>query len=115
VQYITSPRAAELAMATFMRVSLNYQDARVTPVGADGGIDVSSSSALAQVKQEAFQTGRPALQRLVGARGTETALDLLFFSAVGFTRHAKEYADEVDIAIFVYDVVGKVEPANPRI
>ena len=62
------------------RVEWGYSGARVTGRGADSGVDVVSARAVAQVKQESYQTGRPALQRLHGAHGEDRSRDLLFLS-----------------------------------
>jgi len=89
-----------------------FQDARVTTGGADGGIDVESARALAQVKFEAAQVGRPSLQRLVGARGRNHHKQLLFFSGAGYGDLAVAYADEMEVALFRYDLTGAVSPVN---
>lgn len=109
--YINTPRQAEFNAVAQMR-TLGYLDAQVCAPGADGGIDVSSERALAQVKHRGAQTGRPDIQRLYGARGDQTHLDLLFFSASGYSRHAVEYADEAGIMLFTYDLSGELEPVN---
>jgi hypothetical protein len=111
VGYINTPRQAEFNAVAKMR-TLGYLDAQVCAPGADGGIDVSSERALAQVKHRGAQTGRPDIQRLYGARGDQTHLDLLFFSASGYSRHAVEYADEAGIMLFTYDLSGELEPVN---
>ena len=112
MEYITTPEAAETIAAARMR-EFGYSDARVTGRGADGGMNVVSARAEAQVKQESYQTGRPALQRLYGARGDDRSRDLLFFSAAGYSRQAVAYADTVGIALFTYDVLGRIAAANP--
>ena len=65
---ITSWQEAERNAARWMR-HWGFGDARLTSSGADGGVDVRARAAVAQVKFEASQVGRPALQRLYGARG----------------------------------------------
>lgn len=102
---------AENLAAQWMR-GHGYPDARTTTGGADGGIDVRSRKAIAQVKMEGKAVGRPALQRLVGARGNNTQLELLFFSASGYTDTAKKYANEMRIALLTYDTAGHVRAAN---
>lgn len=108
---IDSWERAEQNAAAWMRY-WGYDDARVTQGGADGGVDVVSGSALAQVKFEAHQVGTPALQRLVGARRKDLHKHLLFFSGAGYARPAVEYADTMDIALFKYDLLGVVSPVN---
>lgn len=108
---IDSWRAAEENAAVWMRF-WGYPDARVTQGGPDGGVDVMSSLALAQVKFEAVQTGTPALQRLVGARRNDHHKALFFFSGAGFSTPAIDYADHMDIALFKYDLVGRMTPSN---
>ncbi|MBM4574968.1 hypothetical protein GS896_25720 [Rhodococcus hoagii] len=109
--FIGSPREAEVNAATHMR-SLGFSDARITAAGADGGIDVVASGAIAQVKWKAAQTGRPDLQRLVGARGNDTGLQLLFYSGTPYSRHAQDYADTVGMALFTYNPSGAAQPVN---
>jgi hypothetical protein len=103
--------AAEENAAAWMR-DWGYPDARVTPPGRDGGVDVRSREALAQVKFEAAQVGAPALQRLVGARAREHHKELFFFSGAGFASTAVEYADTMDIALFQYDLLGRMTAKN---
>lgn len=102
---------AEMLAAWYMR-RLGFSDARVTPRGADGGIDVRASRALAQVKFKANVTSRPDLQRLFGARGHDTHLDLYFFSQSGYSSQALTYADDVGMLLFEFDVTGEVQPVN---
>ncbi|WP_068277129.1 restriction endonuclease [Aldersonia kunmingensis] len=109
--YINTPREAEFNAVARMR-SLGYLDAHVCEPGADGGVDAISERALGQVKHKGSQVGRPDIQRLYGARGDRTHLDLLFFSASGYSRHAVDYADEAGIMLFTYDLSGELEPAN---
>lgn len=108
---IDSWRTAEDNAADWMRF-WGYTDARCTSGGPDGGVDIRSSHALAQVKMEATQVGSPELQRLVGARGRDHHLGLLFFTGAGYSRKAVEYADTMDIALFSYRLDGTVDPVN---
>jgi hypothetical protein len=108
---ITSWQIAETNAAAWMRY-WGYRDARVTSGGPDSGIDVRSSAALAQVKFEAHQVGRPVLQRLVGARGRDHGLELLCFTGTGYSAAAVEYGSEMDIALFTYDLSGAMRPIN---
>lgn len=108
MQFITSARLAELNAQSKMR-GLGFLDAIATPVGADGGIDVTSHYAVAQVKWKGAQAGRPELQQLHGASlGKQT----LFFSAAGYTDQAIQYASKVGMSCYVYDPLGALELVN---
>lgn len=111
MQYIRTFDQAEQNAALQMR-ALGYTDARVTPPGADKGIDVLSSTAVAQVKWRGAQVSRPDLHRLYGARGSRHHLDMLFFAASKYSGPAIEYANGVDIALFVYSPTGELDPVN---
>ena len=108
---ITTPRDAELAAALKMRL-LGFADAKATAIGPDAGIDVVAARALAQVKWEVSKTGRPALQRLYGARGARTDKDLYFFSLAGYSDHAIAYAQEHRMFLYLLRVDGSAVPAN---
>jgi hypothetical protein len=108
---IDSWRVAEENAAAWMRY-WGHSDASCTPAGADGGIDVRARTAVAQVKFEAAQVGAPAVQRLVGARGVNQSLALYFFSGAGFARPAVEYAEMMGIALFKYDLLGRMTPVS---
>lgn len=100
--------AEELA-AWYMQTHLKITDAARTRSGADGGVDVYSSSAAAQVKHQGVPVGAPAVQAAVGAaRGRKT----LFFSLSGYTSQAHAYAEEVGACLFVYDIYGAVTPTG---
>ncbi|MEI4745879.1 restriction endonuclease [Rhodococcus erythropolis] len=110
MQYIQTPHDAELNAAEAMK-AWGFGDAVATTGGADGGIDVRSKRALAQVKWKGGVTGRPDIQNLYGARGMGDEL-LFFFSASGYSDQAVVYADQVGISLFTYDPIGAVEAAN---
>ena len=88
-----------------------FPDAVATNGGSDGGIDVRSSRALAQVKWKGGATGRPDIQNLVGARGNGTQ-QLIFFSASGYSQQAIAYANEMNVLLMTYDPLGEVEGVN---
>ncbi|MFF2773154.1 restriction endonuclease, partial [Streptomyces bacillaris] len=99
-------QAAELAAAEHLK-SLGFIDAQRTQSGADGGIDVESSEAAAQVKFYANPVGRPDVQRLRGAaHGYRIAV---FYSTGGYTKEAVEYADQASVALFFMDPYGRAE------
>ncbi|MEU2614231.1 restriction endonuclease [Micromonospora sp. NPDC007271] len=104
-------RDAEHNAAAWMRY-WGYRDARANPGGSDGGIDVCASDALAQVKYQAFAVGRPALQLLFGARGHATHKQLIFFTGSDYASTAVAYADEHNIALFVYSLDGSMAAVN---
>ena len=107
--YIRDAVAAEQNAADRMR-ELGFSDARITPAGADNGIDVVASSALAQVKWRGAQVPRADIQRLFGARGHRRDVSLLFFAASGFSKAAVECADELEVMLFSYDPDGTITP-----
>jgi hypothetical protein len=108
---ITSWEVAEQNAGDWMR-HWGYRNVRLTPSGADQGIDVRATGAIAQVKFEARQVGRPQLQHLVGARGRDYNIELLFFTGAGYSAHAVKYASEMGIALFTYALDGRVYPEN---
>ncbi len=85
--------------------------ARLTQGGADGGIDVISETAVAQVKAEAKPTGRPAVQRIHGV-ATNQGCRALFFSTARYTNQAVDWADEAGVALFLLMSVRTVVPVN---
>jgi hypothetical protein len=107
---VKTARDAEEYAAEFM-VALGFSDAVATPVGADGGIDVTASGAVAQVKMEGLPTGRPAVQRIAGAASSKR-VDALFFSLAGYTSQAVEWADGASVALFEFAFDGTVEPRS---
>jgi hypothetical protein len=107
---IRSPGDAEEAAALFM-VSLGYSDARRTQASRDGGIDVESSVAVAQVKTHMIPIGRPALQQLHGV-AVAAGKKALFFSLMSYTKDAIRWADGVGMALFRFDFAGVPEPIN---
>lgn len=109
MDYITTDHHAELNAADKMR-SWGYIDAVATTSGADGAINVRSSTALAQVKWRGGAAGRPDLNRLFGARVTTPRRHSS--SSLPYLQQAVEYLDSVGIAVFIYDPVGEIEPAN---
>ncbi|MBB0998291.1 restriction endonuclease [Dietzia maris] len=110
MEYITDPHKAEKNATQLMR-QWGFADAVAGTGGADGGVDVRSKRALAQVKWKGGVVGRPDVQRLVGARGTGSEA-LIFFSASGYSAQAIEYADQVGVALFTYDPTGTPEAVN---
>ena len=100
---------AEHRAAEHMRL-LGFLDAAVTASGADGGLDVVSNDAVAQVKFHTVPTGSPDVQRL---RGAAYGLNnVIFYSASGYTAAAKVYADSADVALFSIGPWNSIHPEN---
>lgn len=101
---------AEEFAAWHMR-SLGFDDARTTNAGRDGGIDVRSQDAVAQVKHyETSAIGRPAVQQLRGA--AHEIPWALFYAQSGYSDLAVAYADQSRVALFEYSQDGRVRAAN---
>jgi hypothetical protein len=107
---IRSPDDAEQVAAEWMR-HLGFGDARCTGAGTDGGVDVRSREAVAQVKAQLSPVGRPELQALYGVATSEGRRPL-FFSLMSYTAAALAWADEVGMALFRFDHAGAVEAVN---
>jgi hypothetical protein len=77
--YNTTPHQAELNASERMK-AWEFPDAVALAGGSDGGINVRSKRALAQVKWKGSVTGRPDVQNLDGARcGRRAAVFLQCF------------------------------------
>lgn len=103
--------SAERNARNWMRY-LGFSDAELTTGGSDGGVDVESTSGLAQVKYQAAIVARSELQKLVGSRMSAHHKKLLFFTGSAYSSKATEYAEVMDIALFTYDVFGRIEAIN---
>ena len=108
---ISDWQIAEENAARWMRF-WGYPDAHVTGGGADGGVDVISGSAIAQVKFRASVVGGPDLQRLAGAGHSHRGKALFFFTGSGYSSQALQVAGIADIALFTYRLDGSVSPVN---
>nr|WP_269457948.1 restriction endonuclease [Nocardioides scoriae] len=106
---VSSWQEAEALAAWHMR-QLGFDDAEMTPPGADGGLDVRANDAVAQVKHYATPIGAPVVQQLRGAAHGRGAA--LFYSLTGYTKAAVEYANAAAVALFTYDEGGVVRPLN---
>lgn len=91
--------------------SLRFADARRTPKGADGGVDVLATGVVGQVKFEAMPTGRPAVQGLFGVAVVEDALGV-FFSLAGYTVQAVEWAYRAGIALLEFEADGSIRAST---
>ncbi|MBT1194040.1 MULTISPECIES: restriction endonuclease [Rhodococcoides] len=115
-EYVASPpnvlhgmtwQAAEELACKWMRRH-GYTDAKLTAGGADGGIDVLSRRAVAQVKHHAKPVGISEMQRIHGIAAS-TRKKALFFSASGFTPKALAWAKKHRIECYTYPKVTRVK------
>ena len=88
--------------------ALGFDDARLTPPGADAGIDVESRSAICQVKHWTKHVGRPDVQQLAGAASGRHAV----FLAARYTNHAIGWASTSGVALFTFDGTTSVRTLN---
>ncbi len=95
---VTDSRSAELAAQAHMRW-LGHEDAQALPIGPDGGVDVASSQAVAQVKDHGKPIGSADVQQLFGVATAQQKLPI-FYSRAGFTPKAQEFADLVRLPTF---------------
>lgn len=107
---IRTPQEAEQTAVDWMRW-MGFGDARLGPRGPDGGIDVNSPRAVAQVKAQMVKTGRPEIQGLYGVASFEKKQPL-FFSLNGFTDEATEWGSSAGVALFTFNLAGEVEGLN---
>ncbi|MFF2633488.1 restriction endonuclease [Microbacterium sp. NPDC058021] len=96
-----TPRGAEHLVCEWMR-HLGVDGAEVTQQSVDGGIDVTSSTIVAQVKHYAAPVGVEALRAL---HGVAVVLDrsAAFFALTGYTKRAVDFGDDARIPLFTYD------------
>ncbi len=117
---VVDANSAEKAMEIAMGRYLGIKDARCTAPGPDGGIDIQSGRALAQVKYfpSGAKVGRPDVQRLIGAayqarRKNKSTLVLFFaFGTTPFSGVAIEEANNTNVALFSFNEAGEIFPAN---
>ena len=78
----------------------------------DLGVDIRAANACAQVKSRFSQkTGRPDVAQLVGDTQGLNIQHRLFY-AVDYAEDAIRYADEQNVALYVFNDVGNVMPKN---
>lgn len=107
---INGARQAEEYAAELME-SFGYANVHLTPAGADGGIDVTSEEAVAQVKMEGVPTARPVLQAIYG-NASHLGKEALVFSLAGFTRQAVQWAEASGVALFQFSHDGAIVPLS---
>ena len=102
---------AEVLAQEHMR-RLGFADAMTTGAGADGGIDVSATGAIAQVKHYAAAVGIAEVQRL---RGTaHDGREPIFYASNGYSESARTFAENADMALFEMNESFEVFPFTRR-
>ncbi|MCU1612631.1 MAG: restriction endonuclease [Frankiales bacterium] len=109
-QQILDFNDAERVAAEWMSY-FGYSNVGVMPIGPDGGVDVYSEEALAQVKATTSPSTRPQIQQHLGVCTPRSKLPL-FFSMAGYTPGAVEWADRNGMALFSFNRTGGVTAAN---
>ncbi|MCD1287801.1 MULTISPECIES: restriction endonuclease [unclassified Brevibacterium] len=107
---IKTPRDAEIYAAEVMEAT-GFTNVVPTGLGADGGIDVESTEAIAQVKLEGRRSSREQLQRLYGIAAHRDVL-ALFFSLGGYSAQAIQWAEETGMHLFEFEFDGTVIPRS---
>jgi len=108
--YNLNPRAAELHIEEWM-AHWGFHDAQATPVGPDGGFDVKSKRAAAQVKFRGQATPLEQINAFHGACNSRYEFEI-FVSKSGYTKPAREAADEYGMALFTLEEDGTPIPIN---
>ena len=88
-----------------------YYDAVATQATRDGGLDVTSEHAVAQVKMEGTRIAPGPIQALVGIASV-VRKKALFFSLTGYSLAARSFAELADVALFEFAIDGDVIPVN---
>lgn len=99
-----SHEGAEHLVAQWM-AHLGESDAQVTQFTGDGGIDVTSSHYIAQVKNYAGTVGVTEIREFAGVTMVDGRKPL-FFTSGAYASGAVAFAEQAGIALFVYDAVG---------
>lgn len=110
---ITDDASAERSACAHMRW-LGFDDARVLPKGADGGIDVDSRLAIAQVKNKGSSSsvGQGDIRDLVGTCAMNGGKLSVFYSRSGYAKGTIEVATDALVALFEYAEDGCWVPVN---
>lgn len=85
---------------------LGYTDARRTNAGADGGVDVESRRAVAQVKDQSNPVGRHLIQQLYGVARSQNKKAIFF--ARRYAPQAVGWARENDVKLYQFNRAGVV-------
>jgi len=85
---------------------LGYSDAQRTNAGADGGVDVESARAVAQVKDQSSPVGRQLIQQLYGVAHSRNKK--AYFFARKYASKAVEWARENNVKLYQFNRAGVV-------
>lgn len=107
---IRNARDAEAAAKDAL-VEYGYTDAHLTGLGADHGIDIESAEIIAQVKAQASPVGVSVVRETFGIAAA-LQRSAACFSLADFTPAARSFADTAGIALFSFDLMGRVIPLN---
>lgn len=100
---------AEREVAEWLR--RNGFDVRFTSKGADGGVDLTGSDLVVQVKTQRLPVGAPAIQALFGVAVADRKT-AVFFALAGYTPQARGFAERAGVALFALDDAADPRPAN---
>ena len=92
VGYIKTSHDFEHFLADWMRW-VGWVDARVMPIGPDGGVDVKARGALGQAKYYDHPVGIEYVQRHLGVAGRLKPRGRIFLAKNGYTQQAIEFAE----------------------
>lgn len=98
-----TPTAAEHLVCEWMH-HLGVGDASVTQQSVDGGVDVTSSTVVAQVKHYRAPVGVEPLRALHGVAAV-TRRSAAFFTLTGYTKRAIDFGNDARMPLFTYDPV----------
>lgn len=105
-----SPEEAEELAARWM-VYLGYTDATCTGRGPDGGVDVVSGDAIAQVKHWRKPVPLEVIQRTSGIAHAEGKQSVIF-STGGYTLQAEQWATRCQVPLFIIGGEDGIRPGN---
>lgn len=106
-----SQGGAEYLVAAWMR-HLGESDAGTSHETGVGHVAAASTRCVAQVRNDAGSVDLEAVQELVAAAAIDRRRPL-FFTAGSFAEDAEAYAEQANVALFVYDAVaGTLDGAN---
>ena len=106
-----SPEGAEILCAQWMSY-IGFEGVQVTQFSGDGGVDIESQTAIAQVKHYGGSVGVSEIRELVGVSHVDGRTPI-FFTSGSYTRDAMKFGDEAGVIMFIYDAeAGFLHPEN---